>query len=96
MTIEEFKIKFKEIKEKGFIKSTRRGPTGIGHTLETYLGLKENNYASPDIEGAELKAHRSGGNNLITLFTFNNKAWKMPLLDAVRKYGCKDYIIRFS
>lgn len=47
MTIEEFKIKFKEIKEKGFIKSTRRGPTGIGHTLETYLGLKENNYASP-------------------------------------------------
>jgi len=102
MTIEEFKIKFKEIKEKGFIKSTRRGPTGIGHTLETYLGLKENNYASPYIEGAELKAHRSSGNNLITLFTFNNKAWKMPPLDAVRKYGCKDkngskdYIIRFS
>ncbi len=90
MTIEEFKIKFKEIKEKGFIKSTRCGPTGIGHTLETYLGLKENNYISPDIEGAELKAHRSGSNNLITLFTFNNKAWKMPPLDAVRKYGSVD------
>lgn len=90
MTIEEFKIKFNEIKEKGFIKTTRNGTTGIGHTLETYLGLKENNSASPDIEGAELKAHRSGGNNLITLFTFNNKAWKIPPLDAVRKYGSLD------
>ena len=90
MTIEEFKIKFKEIKEKGFIRSTRCGPTGIGHTLETYLGLKENNNASPDIEGAELKAHRSGGNNLITLFTFNRKAWKISPLEAVKKYGSLD------
>lgn len=90
MTIEEFKIKFKEIKEKGFIRSTRRVPTGIGHTLETYLGLKENNNATPDIEGAELKAHRSGGNNLITLFTFNRKAWKISPLEAVKKYGSLD------
>ena len=90
MTIEEFKIKFKEIKEKGFIRSTRCGPTGIGHTLETYLGLKENNNTTPDIEGAELKAHRSGGNNLITLFTFNRKAWKISPLEAVKKYGSLD------
>lgn len=74
----------------GFIRSTRCGPTGIGHTFETYLGLKENNYASPDIEGAEIKAHRIGGNNLITLFTFNNKAWKLPPLEAVKKYGSLD------
>ena len=90
MTIEEFKAKFKDIKELGFIRSTRCGPTGIGHTLETYLGLKENNYASPDIEKAEIKAHRSGSNNLITLFTFNNKAWKLPPLEAVKKYGSLD------
>lgn len=90
MTIEQFKIQFKKIKAQGFIKSTRNGPTGIGHTLETYLGITENNYAEPDIEGAELKAHRNGGNNLITLFTFNNKAWKMPPLDAVKKYGSFD------
>ena len=90
MTIEEFKIKFKEIKEKGFIRSTRRVPTGRGHTLETYLGLKENNNATPDIEGAELKAHRSGGNNLITLFTFNRKAWKISPLEAVKNYGSLD------
>jgi hypothetical protein len=76
MTIEEFIIKFKEIKNKGFILSTRRGPTGIGHTLETHLGIIENNNAHPDIEGAELKAHRTKANNLITLFTFNKKFGK--------------------
>ena len=46
--------------------------------------------AHPDIEGAELKAHRTKGNSLITLFTFNNKVWKMPPLDAVKKYGSLD------
>lgn len=90
MTIEEFKTKFKEIKSKGFIQTTRKGPTGIGHTLETYLGISENNEAHPDVEGAELKAHRTKGNSLITLFTFNNKVWKMPPLDAVKKYGSLD------
>lgn len=90
MTIEEFKTKFKEIKNKGFIPTTRKGPTGIGHTLETHLGIFENNDAHPDIEGAELKAHRTKGNSLITLFTFNNKVWKMPPLEAVKKYGSVD------
>jgi len=33
MTLEEFKRKFAEIKEKGFIATTRRGATGVGHTL---------------------------------------------------------------
>lgn len=90
MTITEFIKKFKEIKEKGFIPTTRKGSTGIGHTLETELGIKENNDAHPDIEGAELKAHRTKGNSMITLFTFNNKVWKIPPLDAVKKYGNLD------
>ncbi|MCB1189181.1 MAG: hypothetical protein KDK90_02030 [Leptospiraceae bacterium] len=70
--------------------STRKGPTGIGHTLETYLGIQENNEATPDVEGAELKAHRTKGNSLVTLFTFNNKVWKMNPLDAIKKYGSYD------
>ena len=90
MTIVEFIKKFRAIKEKGFIPTTRRGPTGIGHTLETYLGIVENNNARPDIDGAELKSHRTKGNNMITLFTFNNKVWKMPALEAVKKYGSLD------
>jgi len=90
MTIEEFANKFKEIKELGFIPTKRKGPTGIGYTLETLLGISENNDAHPDIEGAELKAHRTKGNSMITLFTFNSKAWKMPPLEAVKKYGSLD------
>lgn len=90
MTIAEFTEKFKEIKEAGFIPTTRRGPTGIGHTLESALGILENNAAHSDIEGAELKAHRSKYNTMITLFTFNNKVWRMPPLEAVKKYGSLD------
>jgi hypothetical protein len=90
MSIDEFKGRFKEIKDMGFVPSQRRGPTGIGYTLESLLGINENNDAMPDMDGAELKAHRSNSNSLITLFTFNNKAWKMPPLEAVKTYGSLD------
>jgi hypothetical protein len=90
MTLKEFVKKFEEIKTMGFIRTKRNGPTGIGYTLETLLKIAENNEARPDIEGAELKAHRTKGNNLITLFTFNNKVWQIPPLEAVKMYGSLD------
>jgi hypothetical protein len=91
MKIAEFQEKFKSIKDMSFVRSQRAGATGIGYTLESLLGIFfENNKANPDIEGAELKAHRTNVNGLITLFTFNNKVWKMPPLEAVKKYGSLD------
>jgi hypothetical protein len=90
ITTVEFSEKFRKIKDMGFVPSRRNGPTGIGYTLETLLGISENNDAAPDIEGAELKAHRSGSANMVTLFTFNHKAWKMPPLEAVKTYGSLD------
>jgi hypothetical protein len=90
MTTKEFADKFKKIKELGFVPTKRKGSTGVGYTLETLLGISENNDAHPDIEWAELKAHRTNGNSMITLFTFNNKAWEMPPLEAVKKYGSLD------
>ena len=90
MMLREFKRKFEEVKKKGWIKSLRRGPTGVGHTLQELLGIAEDNIALPDLHSAELKAHRVGTNNMITLFTFNRKAWKMKPLDAIRKYGTPD------
>jgi len=90
MTTDEFIKRFKKLKSRGFVKSTRRGPTGIGHTLESELGITENNIALSDLVEAELKAHRTKSNNLITLFTFNNKCWKMDPLKAVKTYGSKD------
>lgn len=90
MTLEEFKAKFVRLKHKGYVRSQRKGPTGVGHTLEVELGLDENNIAEPDLEKVELKAHRTTSHNLITLFTFNRKAWQIPPLEAIKKYGSLD------
>jgi len=90
MTLEEFKKKFETIKCNGFTRSMRKGPTGVGHTLEHLLGLNENNLALPDIKKIEIKAHRENSGSLITLFTFNKKAWLIPPLDAINKYGSAD------
>lgn len=90
MTLTEFKKKFEKLKAKGFVKSKRKGPTGVGHTLEVELGLSENNVALPDIDKYELKGHRINSSSMITLFTFNRKAWQMKAIQAVRKYGSLD------
>jgi len=90
MTIDEFVNEFKRIKAMGFVPSKRQGPTGVGHTFEGLLDLTENNSTKPDIEGAEIKAHRTKSNSMVTLFTFNRKAWQMPPLEAVKKYGSLD------
>jgi len=90
MELQEFVRRFNILKTQGYVPSTRKGPTGIGHTLETIIGIRENNIALPDLDGIELKAHRTQSSNLITLFTFNHKVWKVPPLEAIKKYGSKD------
>lgn len=90
MKLEKFKQKFQNLKKQGFVKSLRKGPTGVGFTFETLLGLKENNLALPDIDDIEIKAHRDNSKSMITLFTFNEKAWQINPLDAIRKYGSLD------
>jgi len=90
LNLNEFDIRFKEVREHGFYKSMRRGPTGVGHTLEQCLGLTENNIAVADLGEVELKAHRDNVASLITLFTFNRRAWVMQPLSAIRAYGTPD------
>lgn len=90
LTIEEFQDKFNEIKNQNWIPSVRRGPTGIGQTLEQLLGLTENNIALPDLREVELKSHRIGSTSMVTLFTFNRKVWKMKPIEAIRRYGTPD------
>jgi len=90
MTLRKFQKAFAKIKKAGYVPSKRRGPTGVGHTLEKLLGLRENNIALPDLGNVELKTHRIGSGSMITLFTFNKKAWKMKPLEAVRRYGTPD------
>lgn len=70
MTLVEIQKRLSALKEKGFVPSRRRGPTGIGHTLEQELDLDENNLSIPDIGGRlELKAVRRNSNSMVTLFT---------------------------
>lgn len=90
LDLKEFTKKFRKLRDKGFVKSRRKGPTGVGHTLEAELGLDENNVALSDLTFAELKAHRVNSSSLITLFTFNRKVWKVDPLVAVKKYGTED------
>ncbi|MCA1613077.1 MAG: MvaI/BcnI family restriction endonuclease [Acidobacteria bacterium] len=90
MTLDEFRAAFARIKRLGHVRSTRSGPTGVGHTFESVLGLKEDNVALPDLGEVEVKARRVDSGSMVTLFTFNRKAWRMKPLEAVRKYGTLD------
>lgn len=79
------------LSNKGFIKSVRRGPTGIGHLIEAELGLRETNIAIPDIGGrVEIKSTRKNSNSLITLFTFNRGVWKIKQSNLIETYGYID------
>jgi len=90
MELAEFVKRFEVLKQKGFIPSKRRGPTGVGYTIETELEIAENNIALPDLGKIELKTHRAKSSSMITLFTFNNKVWQIPQLEAIKKYGSLD------
>ncbi len=61
--------KFKHIKSLGFIPSNRNNNTGIGKTFEDYIGVEENNFDIPDLNGFEIKSHRKDSYSFITLFT---------------------------
>ncbi len=91
MTLQEMQRKLMAIKDQGFIPSLRRGSTGIGYTLETLLGVAENNIPIPDIGGrVEIKTIRRDSQSLITLFTFNRGVWHIPQKELIERYGYWD------
>jgi len=61
--------RLKKIKENGYVKTHRAGPTGIGKTLEDLLGIEENNIPGPNAEMIELKSARVNTSSMLTLFT---------------------------
>ena len=63
------RLKATTIKEKGYIKTHRKGNTGIGKTLEDLLGIAENNIPGPNAAMIELKSARKGVSSMLTLFT---------------------------
>jgi len=91
MTLKEIQNRLEQLKNKGFVSSRRKGPTGIGHTLEQEIGLTETNLAIPDIGGrVELKATRINTGSMVTLFTFNRAVWQVHPEEIISKYGYFD------
>ena len=68
-TLKQITQSLKELSKRGWIKSNRKHNTGIGKTLEDYLGIKENNIALPDFGVMELKSQRFNTISMMTLFT---------------------------
>ena len=60
--------KFKEIKNKGYVKSVKIGPTGVGATFESLLEHETESFEIPDYYGIEIKTKRSYSKSYITLF----------------------------
>lgn len=70
MSRTEFINAFNEVKQLNWTPSLRHGTTGIGYTLETLMGIQENNNDTPDLFGFEIKTHREmTSDSYVTLFT---------------------------
>ncbi|MGK4166580.1 MvaI/BcnI family restriction endonuclease [Ligilactobacillus salivarius] len=86
-TNEEFKELFAEIKSKGWIKSHRNGPTGIGKTFEDELNKDEDNDWAPDFKDIEIKSRDRLGTSMITLFTKSPSNPKRANTYLLNQYG---------
>lgn len=59
---------FTKIRNQGWIETKRKGPTGVGYTLETLLEIEENSLPIADYNGIEIKAMRILSKKNIHLF----------------------------
>ena len=67
--VKKLKELFLNIKKLGFIKSKRRGDTGIGYTFEELIQKPEENFPIPDYNSIEIKTYRKKSNKSIHLFS---------------------------
>lgn len=84
--IELLRTKMPEICGLGFIQSTKKGDAGVGHTLETLLGIEENNSSGADLGTIELKAKRNTSRTRVTGFT-QDQIWVLLKDIIIKKYG---------
>lgn len=88
--------RLRNISQQGWLPSLREGPTGVGFTLETHLGIVANSSKQPDYKGIELKAGRSTGGKQTSRTTLFSKTpdWvRSPIksgLELLDEYGYRD------
>lgn len=86
--------RLENIAARGWIPSLREGPTGVGFTLETMLGIAANSSKDPDYKGIEIKAGRatiSGKKTSRTTLFSKTPDWSKSTvsngLGLLNKYG---------
>ena len=92
--LRELKTKLLEIKNKDFIKTSRKGDQGgVGRTLEDEMDISENNYVTGDFkvgkQWVELKAQRKSASNRVTLGT-KEPTWNGNKHKIIEKTGYID------
>lgn len=88
--VEEFRELFETIKGMGFIRTNRKGPTGIGKTFEDLLLKEEDNLPLPDFKDIEVKTKRTASNSMVTLFTKSPTGPRGANGLLKNKYGYKE------
>ena len=89
--IEEFDKIFIEIKNKGWIKSKRKGSTGIGYTFESEINKEEDSLPIPDYKDIEIKTMRFYSKRKIHLFcSVPDGDYLFPLKRVIKTLGYPD------
>lgn len=82
---------YNKINKQQWIKSVRKGPTGVGATLENELGIIENREPNPDYNGFEIKSKRKKSDYYTTLFNLTPKGNDELVIRKIRDlYGYYD------
>lgn len=83
--------KFNDIKKIGWIRSLRKGYTGIGYTFEALIGKSEDSLPTPDFKNIEIKTMRKYSKRKIHLFsTFPDGECESPMKRVLYKLGYPD------
>ena len=86
--------KFESIQKMGWVKSYRKGDTGIGKTFEELLGKTEENFEYPDFEGIEIKTKRYYSQTYTCLFSATpDGTYIFETKRLVENYGYPDKVL---
>jgi len=87
---EELLSRFQSVKGQWF-ESEVRADTGIGRTIESFLGISMNSDKTPDYKGIELKSHRDKRSSTKNVLFTQTPDWEISTLksgrEIVDKYG---------
>ena len=86
--MEELYNHYLKIKERGWVKSRRSGPGGIGYTFESLLGKEEDTFPLPDFGNIEIKTMRKNSRGKLHLLNVTPDGdFLFPLKRILDKLG---------